>query len=302
MPLARRVRDEGTGRSPEDVAKEIGTAFFSDQNFFERIDEYIKEKFKRQDILNGVKNLLEIKPCLSEINSNPTNFDYSSEPEGMYSLEDDEIQLLRKINTYQNKLLGTTIGDLHKSTKVILCKRPQDCDLLGSYSVEDSKPTVRLYMDAIENEAKSSKCDRKFITAAVYIHEMMHRFYDVRPDLGWKQSVKEIEEPMAEFAKLSFCNEFNNKELKKVASQLTENLRNHKDHFYYAIGAELKNTDLIQKYRYVSLMMHKVNGNNIDTYIKGCTKDKLCDQSTLLSNLINQYAKWFPLEKYEENK
>ena len=90
-----------------------------------------------------------------------------------------------------------------------------DSDLLGSYSLEEMAPlsksyypVVEIYMDRVEAVAKELGRDRKYIIASVYIHEMMHRYYDIRPDLGWKKSVKEIEEPMAVFGTMKFCEEF----------------------------------------------------------------------------------------------
>jgi len=291
MGLAKKVTDDYRNKSAKDVAEELAakTPFESCEDFFDIIDNYIKE----------CNNVEGNNPFLT--NCYPICI--KSEPAQKYNLKDCEILLLLAINSFQSKQLGITIGDLYMSTKIVLCERPEGCDLLGSYSVEQGDerrlPIVRLFMDAITEEAENLECDRKYVTAAVYIHEMMHRFYDVRPDLGWKQSVKEIEEPMAEFAKLLFCEELKDEELQNIAMKLTKNLRDNDNYFYYALGAVLflskKYVNLIQNYRHVSLMMNEGINSNIKNYVEGCKKNNLEQQVEPLADIIINYATLFPV-------
>ena len=239
----------------------------------------------------------------------------------MYKLTLDEVNLLLSINKSETKLLqGIKIGDLYKTTKIVLCYAPNDSDLLGSYSHEEKPPlsksyypVVRIYMDRVEAVAKELGRERKYIIASVYIHEMIHRYYDIRPDLGWKKSVKEIEEPMAVFGTMKFCEEFDKETLLKISRRLTEDLRKSKwydllNYYVYILGIKMydSNVDacLIETYRHVSLMMHKeseVKGfdNPIGKYLDTCEKkkDSLENLVEPIKKCIETYAKFFPQDK-----
>ena len=168
-------------------------------------------------------------------------------------------------------------------------------------------------MDRVETVANELGYDRQYVTACVYIHEMMHRCYDIRPDLGWKKSVKEIEEPMAVFGTMKFCEEFDKETLLQISRRLTEDLRKSKwydllNYYVYILGIKMydSNVDacLIETYRHVSLMMHKeseVKGfdNPIGKYLDTCEKkkDSLENLVEPIKKCIETYAKFFPQDK-----
>ena len=293
------------------------TSFDDQEDFFKKVDEYINMGCKCIIILNSLKEV-------EEINTSPycpCPFEYYSDPEDMYKLTLDEVNLLLSINKSETKLLqGIKIGDLYKTTKIVLCDALNDSDLLGSYSHEEKPPlsksyypVVRIYMDRVEAVAKELGRERKYIIASVYIHEMMHRYYDIRPDLGWKKSVKEIEEPMAVFGTMKFCEEFDKETLLKISRRLTEDLRKSKwydllNYYVYILGIKMydSNVDacLIETYRHVSLMMHKeseVKGfdNPIGKYLDTCEKkkDSLENLVEPIKKCIETYAKFFLQDK-----
>ena len=242
--------------------------------------------------------------------------------------------------------LGFGLGRLYSTTKVFLVDsedkdnstklekagwNKDENDLLGFYTKKvtqnsnnepETEPQVWLIMDAITAEAKRLCLDRKYIIAKVYIHEMMHRFFDLRPDLGWKRSVKEIEEPMAEFATLKFIEELSKQsatfeKLLPIALVMTEGLRKSMKHFIYALGVDLyykAPIKLIYDYRRISMLLHKsgvdceIDGKKldldpspmeyVDEYVALCTTDQ--DLRKLVGPIkecIETYAKFFPLNK-----
>jgi hypothetical protein len=176
-------------------------------------------------------------------------------------------------------------------------------------------------MDNITTEAERLCIDRKYIIAKVYIHEMMHRFFDLRPDLGWKPYVKEIEEPMAEFATLKFIEELSKQnptfeKLLPIALVMTEGLRKTKKYFIYALGVDLyykAPIKLIYDFRRISMLLHrssedfKPEGEKLDSspmkyveeYIAQCeqNKDSLANLVGPIRKCIETYAKFFPQDK-----
>ena len=318
LGLAGRVRQRRQGLDLGIMDPE-----FKDQkDFYKQIDEYINMGCKGITILNSLKELYKDQSKVEEINTSPyCPFEYYSDPEDKYKLTLDEVNLLLSINKSETKLLqGIKIGDLYKTTKIVLCDAPYDSDLLGSYSHEEKPPlsksyypVVRIYMDRVEAVAKELGRERKYIIASVYIHEMMHRYYDIRPDLGWKKSVKEIEEPMAVFGTMKFCEEFDKETLLQISRRLTEDLRKSKwydllNYYVYILGIKMydSNVDacLIETYRHVSLMMHKeseVKGfdNPIGKYLDTCEKkkDSLENLVEPIKKCIETYAKFFPQDK-----
>ena len=318
MGLNKKAKQK---HSEADTIDNVSITSFDDQeDFFKKVDEYINIGCKVIIILNSLKEV-------EEINTSPycpCPFEYYSDPEDKYKLTLDEVNLLLSINKSETKLLqGIKIGDLYKTTKIVLCDAPNDSDLLGSYSHEEKRPlsksyypVVRIYMDRVEAVAKELGCERKYIIASVYIHEMMHRYYDIRPDLGWKKSEDEIEEPMAVFGAMKFCEEFD-KELLNVSRCITEDLQKSErygllNYYVYILGLEMfvdKSVDagLIETYRHVSLMMHKeseVKGfdNPIGKYLDTCEKkrDSLENLVDPIRNCIETYAKFFSLDKGTE--
>ena len=251
-----------------------------------------------------------------------------------FDLKDDEKIILWLINGSKEEL-GFGLGSLYSNTKVFLDVSEGKClkeagwkkdgnDLLGYYTILSTKhsgPQVWLIMDNITAEAERLCIDRKYIIAKVYIHEMMHRFFDLRPDLGWKRSVKEIEEPMAEFATLKFIEELSKQnasfeKLLPIAIVMTEGLRKSEKHFIYALGVDLyykAPIKLIYDYQRISMLLHrssevfKPEGEKLDPspmkyveeYIAQCEQDKdsLANLVGPIRKCIETYAKFFPLDK-----
>jgi len=257
-------------------------------------------------------------------------FNYERLCDERYDLTSEENNLLWIINC-----LSKQIGELYKTTKVFLDVRngkdlkeadwsEDEDDLLGYYTILPAKhpgPQVWLIMDNITAEAERLCIDRKYIIAKVYIHEMMHRFFDLRPDLRWKRSVKEIEEPMAEFATLKFIEELSKQnasfeKLLPIAIVMTEGLRKSEKHFIYALGVDLyykPPIKLIYDYQRISMLLHrssevfKPEGEKLDPspmkyveeYIAQCEQDKdsLANLVGPIRKCIETYAKFFPLDK-----
>lgn len=225
-------------------------------------------------------------------------------------LEDDEKELLIDINNFKCSFMEETLGSLYLKTKIILSDlKPAVIvdkkfivyviqDKLGFYTkrkLDIIEPEVWLLLKEIEEESKRlGYKDKKYMLAKVYIHEMMHRYFDMHPELLLKKSVKEIEEPMAEFATLKFCEEFykahEDEERKKLLDVAIEQIKGLKDtdNYFYALGADLyefydeeKRRSYIDIYRHVCMMLHKQNKEvkdylnlvqnpeNIDAYKKG---------------------------------
>jgi hypothetical protein len=197
-------------------------------------------------------------------------------------LEDDEKKLLIDINNFKCSFMEETLGSLYLSTKIVLTEDveiPDDeSDLLGFYTKriftnpDQVEPEVWLLIMKIEAESISLGYDRKYVLAKVYIHEMMHRYYDMHPELLLKKSVKEIEEPMAEFATIMFCEEFckdhvEHNELLNVAINQTNSLRSS-DNYIYALGTDLYDfkysLSLINKYRHTCMKMYEDNKPVVD--------------------------------------
>ena len=318
LGLAGRVRPRRPG-----LDLGIMDPDFKDQkDFYKQIDEYINMGCKGITILNSLKELYKDQSKVEEINTSPyCPFEYYSDPEDKYKLTLDEVNLLLSINKSETKLLqGIKIGDLYKTTKIVLCNCPPDEDLLGSYGHEEKHqlsgsfyPVVKIYMDRVETVANELGYDRQYVTACVYIHEMMHRYYDIRPDLGWEKPVDEIEEPMAVFGEMKFCEEFDKETLLQISRRLTEDLRKSKwydllNYYVYILGIKMydSNVDacLIETYRHVSLMMHKESEVKDSIILLVNTlilvkrkKDSLENLVEPIKKCIETYPKFFPQDK-----
>ena len=286
---------------------------------------------KMLDVCNDqIKGVLDILDQINTIEKKDS-FDYKRLCDKEYDLKPEEKSFLRDINVSKDEL-GFGLGSLYTTTKVFLdvstgkikdTKWNDEDDLLGYYtkkSSEHSGPQVWLLMDNITAEANRLCLDRKYIIAKVYIHEMMHRFFDLRPDLGWKRSVKEIEEPMAEFATLKFIGELSKQDstfekLLPIAIVMTEGLRKSDKHFIYALGVDLyykAPIKLIFDYRRISMLLHRssedyeLNGeklkpspmNDVEDYVKLCKPNQDLQQLVgPIKECIETYAKFFPQDK-----
>ena len=295
----------------------------SDKTLIDRRNDIIKE-LDGNTVLNNVSYTKRTE-----------FFNYERLCDENYDLTSEENILLWIINGFCTNSFPKQIGDLYKTTKVFLdvsngkdlkeadWSEDED-DLLGYYTILPAKhpgPKVWLIMDKITAEAERLCCDRKYIIAKVYIHEMMHRFYDLRPDLRWKRSVKEIEEPMAEFATLKFIEELSKQnasfeKLLPIAIVMTEGLRKSEKHFIYALGVDLyykAPIELIYDYQRISMLLHrssedyKPEGEKLDPspmkyvedYIAQCeqNKDSLANLVGPIRNCIETYAKFFSQDK-----
>ena len=215
-------------------------------------------------------------------------------------LNPDEKKLLIDINNFKCSFMEETMSNLYLTTKIILSNlKPADIvekkfvvyviqDKLGFYTKREFdivEPEVWLLPEEIGKEAESLGYDRKFVLAKVYIHEMMHRYFDMHPELPFKSSIKEIEEPIAELATIEFCEEFCNKhkeysKLVDVAKEQIKDLKATDDNYFYALGADLyelydeeKRRSLIDIYRHVCMMLHKQN-TEVANYLSFVRKSK----------------------------
>jgi hypothetical protein len=346
--LAARIRDQFAQQNQGEICEE--TAFpkeceilensftslnYSDVYLYCCIKAILKDKREkaRKEIESIVFGKAEVPP-VNQCEAWLPDFKYKNFCSN-FDLKDDEKIILWLINGSKEEL-GFGLGSLYSNTKVFLDVREgnikdtkwnENEDNLGYYTIESpwySGPQVWLIMDNITAEAERLCIDRKYIIAKVYIHEMMHRFYDLRPDKGWKPYVKEIEEPMAEFATLKFIEELSKQNsifeiLLPIAIVMTEGLRKSKKHFIYALGVDLyykAPIKLIFDYQRISTLLHrssevfKPEGEKLDPspmkyveeYIAQCEQDKdsLANLVGPIRKCIETYAKFFPQDKGTE--
>lgn len=200
-------------------------------------------------------------------------FEYTHASE--YSVEEDQLLLLQKISKCMEESYLTT------QVKFLDSVWSDECcpDVLGLYTkIRNNQgemvPQVWLFLNRIY-EANKCFCDGhgikdvgrknalKYMIAYVYIHEMMHRYFDIRPDLNLKRSVPEIEEPLAEYATLKFCESFGDNLLLDISEIMVKEMRNSR-YPYYALGYDLFKSgnvpsDLKEKYQRVSMIIHQNN-------------------------------------------
>ena len=261
---------------------------------FKELLTYVDEKISsNEDIMQDVYPLLKeeyrfIKLMAIDICTTPKGmtvlnnkgvdcFEYTHASE--YPVTVDHLNLLKQINAFN---AGMTDAYLTTKVKFLDSVWSDECcsDLLGLYKrIKNEKgevvPQVWLFLNRIY-EANEQYCDKhqitgegrkntlKYIIAYVYIHEMMHRYFDIRPDLNLKRSVPCIEEPMAEFAALKFCEAFGDDMLLWIAKYMVKEKKNG-CYDYYSIGYDLfmdkdkVPEDLIDIYRRVSMIIHKNN-------------------------------------------
>ena len=222
-------------------------------------------------------------------------FEYTHASE--YSVEEDQLLLLQKISKcMEESYLTTRVKFLDSVWSDECCP-----DVLGLYTkIRNNQgemvPQVWLFLNRIY-EANKCFCDRheikdvgrknalKYMIAYVYIHEMMHRYFDIRPDLNLKRSVPEIEEPLAEYATLKFCESFGDDDLLCISENMVKEKRNSRH--YYALGYDLFKSedvpsDLKEKYQRVSMIIHQGNDPVSDMFKSGVGVNSII-------NLINHY-------------
>ena len=346
--LADRIRNQFAQQIQGEICEEVGnpqkceiledsftSLNYSDVYLYCCMNGVLEKKCeearkKIEEIIFGKAEVPPVNQCEARV----PDFKYKNSCSN-FDLKDDEKIILWLINGSKEEL-GFGLGSLYSNTKVFLdvsegnikdTKWNENEDYLGYYTIESpwySGPQVWLIMDNITTEAERLCIDRKYIIAKVYIHEMMHRFYDLRPDKGWKPYVKEIEEPMAEFATLKFIEELSIQNsifeiLLPIAIVMTEGLRKSEKHFIYALGVDLyykAPIKLIYDYQRISMLLHrssevfKPEGEKLDPspmkyveeYIARCEQDKdsLANLVEPIQIIINKFAEFFPLDKGTE--
>lgn len=352
MGLNKRAKETYAQKNQGEVCEEIGAQeecniledSFTSLNYSDVYLHYcIKDilKDKREKARKEIESIVSGKAKVHIVNQCEAwkpDFKYHNCCSN-YDLTEDEKTFLWLINGFKDSL-GFGLGRLYSTTKVFLVDsedkdnstklekagwNKDKNDLLGFYTKKitqnsngesETEPQVWLIMNAITAEAKRLCLDRKYIIAKVYIHEMMHRFFDLRPDWGQKPYVREIEEPMAEFATLKFIEELSKQspifeKLLPIAIVMTEGLRKSEKHFIYALGVDLyykAPIKLIFDFRRIAMLLHKSSKNDeqldplpmksVDDFVEQCKPDQ--DLRQLVGDIkkcIEAYAKFFPINK-----
>ena len=261
-----------------------------------------KDKPKPYCFNSIVSRICTAQKPMPEINRKIDVFEFINASE--YSVTKEQIDFLQKISSFDERM-----KKLYSTTKVKFLDSvwSDECcpDLLGLYTkIRNNQgemvPQVWLFLNKIyeENEKYCDKCGiqgegrknaLKYMIAYVYIHEMMHRYFDIRPDLNLKRSVPKIEEPLAEYATLKFCESFRddrNNLLLDISEKMVKEMRNSR-YPYYALGYDLFKSedvpsDLKEKYQRVSMIIHQDNDPVHDMFKSGVGVNSIV-------NLINHY-------------
>ena len=232
-------------------------------------------------LLNSISPLYEKKYCFNPFVrkvclGDTSVFAYDIDPveDKDLLLTPEEKDLLVEINKFRkcSFMKETTLGNLYLNTHIILSEKKKIergiSDPLGYYTKSLNKePQVWLLIKKIREEMNNYS---KYLVASVYIHEMMHRYFDLRPNLDLMKYFVEIEEPMAEFATIKFCEEFGNGKLLEVAKNHNEKLRSG-ENYIYTLGGDLykyhssQSQALINNFRHICMLMHE-NDNRIQDY------------------------------------
>ena len=129
-----------------------------------------------------------------------------------------------------------------KDTTIII---ERQFTILGEYirNKINERPKVILYTKAIQNAAKSG-IDAFKLLQIVYVHEMMHAFYDHDHSLLNKY-IPDIEEPLTEYAMLWFMTDYGElkdyRELKDYAIAHVQEKQNSPAICFYGFGTFLYN-------------------------------------------------------------
>lgn len=87
--------------------------------------------------------------------------------------------------------------------------------LLGRY--ESKNKIVRLFIKNIKDYANDHQWNWEHVMAFVYIHECFHAFFYQQAEPDGRHSIREIEEPMAEFGMLTYLESINQQDILKIA-------------------------------------------------------------------------------------
>ena len=139
-----------------------------------------------------------------------------------------------------------------------------DYEILGEYVPLQKK--VILYYETIKKHEPFDLKRREKLLATVYVHEMMHAYLDY----GYvKAYFDKIEEPIAEYAMLSFFDDFN-KSILQYAEKHAEAKQKALGIAHYGFGYCLfnnsKRVDWLEDY-YNAKPQLVLNGPNIDNYL-----------------------------------
>jgi len=143
----------------------------------------------------------------------------------------EERELLCDVDNFLYPIIGyKSLGDLHKDLEVEISdlsktrpyefdsidgfdatgtpriyKRTKNIELLGEYISRNqiNGPRVILYINTIREHAQPNTAE--LLTAEVYVHEMMHAYFDTSNGHVYEEKV---EEPITEFAMLKFFEAF----------------------------------------------------------------------------------------------
>lgn len=112
--------------------------------------------------------------------------------------------------------------------------------VLGLYIREtiDARPKVVLYTKAIQNAAEKQSIATDILLQIVYVHEMMHAFYDHDHSLSNKY-IPYIEEPLTEYAMLKFMMAYQQGKLEQYAINHVKEKRTTPAICFYGFGAYL---------------------------------------------------------------
>lgn len=127
---------------------------------------------------------------------------------------EQELEILKKAGADQEKL-----GEIQEKTRELKgiidsCIKARKTEhtfeivLLGKYVRENGKPTIYLMWGTLKRDPNYTN-----LTAIVYVHELMHAFFDMPDNECGMDYIphphfSEIEEPLAEFGMLSFMEMF----------------------------------------------------------------------------------------------
>ena len=126
---------------------------------------------------------------------------------------EDELEKRKKAGVGQEEL-GEIQGKIFRLKDIIaycrkngLSKYTFEVELLGKYTRVDGKPTIYLMWGTLMH-----KKDHENLTAIVYVHELMHAYFDMHYDEEGNYiphpHCSVIEEPIAEFGMLRFMEMF----------------------------------------------------------------------------------------------
>ena len=139
----------------------------------------------------------------------------SHEPEkSKESHEPDEDPRIAEIDK-QIKEIGNNIDEIDKNRNNKNEGGWGRITLLGLYEPQDKK--IRLFINNIQDYATQKKWDWKHVMAFVYIHECFHAFFYQQAEPDGRHSIREIEEPMAEFGMLSYLEHINQQTILGIA-------------------------------------------------------------------------------------